>query len=64
MMAELKTLGIPFSFSEENSPNAKLLNGKGIFFIHSEREHNDIIFNPDQFRLLLETSPYLKSLAH
>jgi len=30
-----------------------------ILFIHSSREHNVIINNPDDFRLLLENGPFL-----
>jgi hypothetical protein len=62
MMQELKTRDIPFLFYEENKLDTKLLAQKQIYFIHSEREHNDIIFNPDQFRLLLESSPFLSSV--
>ncbi|MDB5008217.1 MAG: hypothetical protein JWP45_2610 [Mucilaginibacter sp.] len=37
------------------------LRAHAIVFIHSLKEHNDIV-NPDNFRLMLENSPFLKAL--
>jgi hypothetical protein len=64
MMDELKKEKIPFLFTEETDMNASLLRNDKIIFIHSKREHNDIIFSPDNFRLFLERSPFLTSFVH
>lgn len=37
------------------------LSANRIIFIHSLKEHNDIV-NPDNFRLMLENEPFLKKL--
>jgi len=37
------------------------LRANSIIFIHSLKEHNDIV-NPDNFRLMLENEPFLKKL--
>jgi hypothetical protein len=59
MMKELNEKKISFLFIGENNMNPSLLRSARIIFIHSAREHNDIIFNPDNFRLFLENSPFL-----
>ena len=61
MMNELNEQKISFLFSEENNMSTSLLSSSRIIFIHSTRQHNDIIFNPDNFRLFLESSPFLAS---
>lgn len=60
MMADLKTLQMPYLLAEEKEMNTDQLSGQQILFIHSLREHNEIIFNPDNFRFFLENSPALK----
>ena len=62
MMAELKAQNIPYLFTEEKDMTPTLLNSGRIIFIHSEHEHNDIIFNPDNFQAFLESSPFLKNI--
>jgi hypothetical protein len=61
MIKELAEKKISLLFNEEKNINPSLLRSAKIIFIHSAREHNDIIFNPDNFRLLLENSPFLQS---
>jgi hypothetical protein len=61
MTDALKTQKISFLFAEENNLNDTLLMREGIYFIHSTRQHNDIIFNPDNFLLFLDSSPFLKT---
>lgn len=63
MMDELKEQKIPFLFSEENNINDALLMHEGIYFIHSTRLHNDIIFEPDNFLSFMKSSPLLKSIS-
>ena len=46
---------------EEKALVPAQLRGHNILFIHSLKEHNDIV-NPDNFRLMLENEPFLKQL--
>ncbi|HXB45870.1 MAG TPA: hypothetical protein VNV85_17505 [Puia sp.] len=62
MMGELHEQKISFLLTEENNISASLLRSSRIIFIHSTREHNDIIFNPDNFQQFLEASPFLSTL--
>jgi len=62
MMKELNEQKIPFLFDEETNMNAALLRSARVIFIHSTREHNDIIFRPDNFQLFLESSPFLRDI--
>ena len=64
MMDELKAQKINFLFTEENKLTVNVLMHTGIYFIHSTRQHNDIIFHPDNFLLFLKSSPFLKSLGN
>lgn len=60
MTWELKVQNLPSLFTEEKEMNASLLRSERIVFIHTGRKHNDIIFEPDNFRFFLENSPFLK----
>ncbi len=62
MMNELKEQQISFLSVEEARMNDSLLRSGRIIFIHSLREHNDIIFDPDNFQLFLKNSPVLKNM--
>ena len=57
MMGELKKINIPFASMEEEDITKSLIQSARVLFVHSPREHNDIIHNPDHFRLLLESTP-------
>src|SRR6185437_3334730 len=59
MMLRLKEKGWPFRLVEENAVNPAILKNNNILFVHSPREHNVIINNPDDFQLLLENSMHL-----
>ncbi len=59
MMDTLKRLNIPFIKAEEKNTGAELLQSGRILFIHSEREHNDIINHPANFKLLLMNSNHM-----
>jgi hypothetical protein len=48
--------------TEEVNVTPQLLNNNRLVYIHSVREHNDIINKPDNFRLFLENNPFLRSL--
>jgi hypothetical protein len=59
MMTQLRQKGWPFRLVEENAVTPAILQNNNILFIHSLREHNVIINDPDDFRLLLENSNHL-----
>jgi hypothetical protein len=62
MMEELKKENIPFALIEEKDASLPLLQSGRVLFVHSAREHNEIINNPDNFKLLLVSSSKLSSL--
>jgi hypothetical protein len=53
---------IPYLETEETNLTPKQLQDNRLVYIHSVREHNDIINKPDNFRLFLENDPFLKKL--
>ena len=63
MMLQLKNQHIDYSLTEETQINQDILRSNRILFVHSTREHNVIINNPDNFRLLLENSFMLKQIS-
>lgn len=61
MMEQLRDKKIAFVRIEEKEINSFLLQTNPVIFIHSEKEHNDVMNRPDQnFRLFLENSPLLR----
>ena len=60
MMQRLTNNKTSFLFTEESNLKKTGLKNNSILFIHSNRQHNDIINKPDNFRLFLESSPYLR----
>jgi hypothetical protein len=64
MMDDLKVQKTSFLFTEENNINNNILRSAKIIFIHSTRQHNDIIFNPDNFRSFLESSTFITSIKN
>jgi hypothetical protein len=61
MMQGLHDKNILFINREEKEVNVSMLRENKIIFIHSLKEHNDVINRPDHnFRLYLENSPVLK----
>jgi hypothetical protein len=56
MMAQLKNHAVHFQLTEEVDIKPKTIKENYILFVHSLREHNDIINNPDNFQFLLENS--------
>ncbi|HTE00995.1 MAG TPA: hypothetical protein VK668_17005 [Mucilaginibacter sp.] len=53
---------IAYAETEETKLTAKLLQDNKLIYIHSLHQHNDVINNPDNFRLFLDSSPFLKKL--
>jgi hypothetical protein len=58
MMLRLRQKGIHFGLVEEGLVTPGMLKS-AILFVHSPREHNVIINDPDDFQLLLENSHFL-----
>jgi hypothetical protein len=63
MMLKLKIIHTNFTLTEEADIEPEIIKSNRILFIHSTREHNVIINDPDDFQLLLENSFYLKAKA-
>lgn len=59
MMVKLRQASIPFGLVEESEVGSAVLKANRVLFIHSPREHNVIINDPDDFRMLLENSFFL-----
>ncbi len=63
MMKGLLNKNIAFINPEEETVDASMLRTNQVIFIHSLKEHNDVINRPDHnFRLLLENSHVLKTV--
>ena len=60
MITMLTREQIPFFETEESVLTPQEIQNNKLVFIHSLSQHNDIIFNPDNFKLLFENSPLLK----
>lgn len=60
MMQELSAKNILFDSTEETQLTNDALRSNRILFIHSVHQHDYIIQNPDNFKLYLENSPFLK----
>jgi hypothetical protein len=61
MMLKLKTIHSNYALAEEANISPEIIKTNRILFIHSTREHNVIINDPDDFQLLLENSFSLKA---
>jgi len=63
MMQLLKEKSIPFINAEEKDVHTPMLKTNQVIFIHSLKEHNDVINRPDHnFKLFIENSLVLKPL--
>ena len=63
MMQELRDKNIRFINPEEKEVNADMLKTNHVIFIHSLKEHNDVINRPDHnFRMVIENSLVLKPM--
>ena len=63
MMQQLGDDSLSYSLIEEPSLNSANVKASRILFVHSMREHNDIINQPDNLELLLENSFVLRPLV-
>jgi hypothetical protein len=59
MITMLKQEQIPFLETEESVLSSREIQNNKLVFVHSLRQHNDIIFNPDNFKILFSNSPLL-----
>jgi hypothetical protein len=59
MMLRLRQAGVHFGLVEEGLVTPAVLGSNKVLFVHSLREHNVIINDPDDFQLLLENSHFL-----
>lgn len=62
LVKEIAQEHLSYLESEEGNINFQSVLDNRLLFIHSLHEHNNVINNPDNFRLFLENSPFLKSL--
>ncbi len=49
--------------TEETALTPAAIENNRLLYIHSLKQHNDIIFSPDNFRLLFENSPFLRKIS-
>ncbi len=64
MMQLLHNRGIPFINPEEKDVDGLMLKQNRVIFIHSLKEHNDVINRPDHnFQLFLENSQVLSKIS-
>lgn len=63
MMQQLKDHHIEYTLTEEKVINSDSIKNNRILFVHSLREHNVIINDPDDLQLLLENSYTLMPLS-
>ncbi len=61
LKAQLRRQHIDFSQAEETALAPATIKKNRVLFVHSAREHNVIINNPDDFQLLLQNSSVLLS---
>jgi hypothetical protein len=61
-MKELKDASIDFALREEKLVKPEDIKNNRVLFVHSLREHNVIIGDPDDLQLLLENSWVLSRL--
>ncbi len=57
LMLQLRNLHHTYKVAEEETLSVQEIRNNKLLFIHSRREHNVIINDPDDFRLLLENRP-------
>ena len=50
---------LEFFKTEENALTPQIIQNNRLLFVHSSKEHNDIV-NPDNFRLLILNEPFLQ----
>jgi hypothetical protein len=64
LMMQLRNLRRDYGVAEEDGLQPAVIGNNPILFVHSRREHNVIINDPDDFRLLLENSYRLRKIPN
>lgn len=64
LMAEFDHEGKKYVKLEETIPTTKIPRKANVIFVHSAREHNQVINDPDNFKLLLQRSRFLKKIRN
>ncbi len=62
MMRQVKNLNVPADSLEEAGVTPGIIQNNKVIFIHTLHAHNDIIQHPDNFKLFIENTPFLKKL--
>lgn len=62
MMQQVSDAKVPEDSLEEANVTPTVIRNNRIIFIHTPHEHNFIIQHPDNFKLFIENSPFLKKL--
>ena len=62
MMSQLKSANILFLSTKDSELNHELLKSNRIIFVESPKDHNEIMTDPDNISLLMQTSPFLKKV--
>lgn len=60
MIQQLNAMQVPLDSEEETQLTNNELQSNRVMFIHTTQQHDYIIQNPDNFKLYLENSPFLK----
>lgn len=62
MMSRLRNLNVGVDSLEEEDVTPAVIRNNKILFIHTLHEHDYIIQHPDNFKLFIENSPFLRKL--
>jgi hypothetical protein len=62
MMEQVKNANIGEDSLEEAQVTPAIIRHNNVIFIHTPHEHNYIIQHPDNFKLFIENSPFLKKI--
>ncbi len=62
MMHQIMNVNLPADSLEEVDVTPAILKDNRIIFIHTLHQHNDIIQNPDNYKLFIENSPFLTGI--
>lgn len=63
VMKQLQASGTSLVYKEEEALHLSDIKNNRILFIHSLREHNDIINRPDHFEWMMDATPYLRPVV-
>lgn len=64
MVQILQQQHIPYLETEETNLTQPEISLNRLIYVHTLHQHNNIIFNPDNFKFLFENSPFLRKLKN